>query len=93
MREIHPVLERLARAIADDSRDSYDNYLPWPVAVSHARAAVQALMEPDENQIKRAIIDTVPPSLGPTDAQHASLMKSYPMIYVAMLAPLVEDQR
>ena len=45
MREIHPVLERLARAIADDSRDSYDNYLPWPVAVSHARAAVQALMD------------------------------------------------
>ena len=92
---IHPMLERVARALckangADPDADAAglprDNpyHSPeWRYYIPDARAAVHALMEPDERQID---------AIGEAASQHVYGYGGSTDIYLAGLRPLVEGE-
>lgn len=85
---IHPMLERVARAIEKADVDSvgWEPHIYLPMA----RAAIQALLEPDEGQhAKGAEMMRAFAMMNPAHQVGASAS----LVYRAMLKPLLGDEK
>lgn len=83
---IHPMLERVARAIAGHVDGDPDE---WAWHVGDARAAIQALLEPDEGMLEAGINARMP------SVQPASMLEvqriEVRLRFAAMLLPLIGE--
>lgn len=87
---IHPVLERVARAMATANyprASASDIDEMWDAWLLEARAAIQALLEPDEGMVEAACHDDVWEELEDTLTVDVSRR-----VYTAMLKPLLGDE-
>lgn len=78
---IHPMLFAMAERMAVQANVPAD--IGWRMYVGLARAAIQALMEPDEGKIN---------AIGEAASRHVYGLSGSTEIYLAGLRPLVEGE-